>query len=994
MKLEQSIKWSVAVLLFFSTTNLLGQNWWTNAGEGAAAGNYGASYGYYAGNASAYQHNYYNSFFGAYSGKYTNASGSYNSFFGGHSGYNNSTGGDNSFFGRHSGYFNTSGSFNNFVGTQSGFYNTTGRYNAFFGPLAGFSNKTGSYNIAIGYLAGAGADVSNGVYIGKYAGNNETTSNKLYIETSASTTPLIWGDFATNDVRINGDLDITQVLTLDYAQINGTANRSGLLEIGKNGNYGWSGVSVEHTSTSAWSFMGNQTNAGIYDDYNNEWALLYDENSYLKLYHNGSEKLRTESWGVNISGDIRSSTGEINSATDHLSLMRGVRADDSSYEWVGYYSDTIRQGIILYDGAWGGANNRSDEFSITAENSNLLTLNTSGNHIALMPKGSGKVGIGTLAPEGLLEVKGAYDGSNSQMIINTTGSNAELRFSENGTPKGFVWYNQPDNAMSFGRGGAANSIHISEAGKVGVGVIPQDNDSEANDTKLLVAGKVNSSGYILEDAFIFDADADNIYLRNNTGTAISITNSGIMDVTIHNDLEVQGTLTFDKNNLTEDNTQDDLLVLRGNGTMATRSVKSIESPWLLEAIEIDPDSTIYSVVQDTLVISQDISVNLFDLNGNISMGRNAYLDDDWEIGDNYDTIRGEYVGDDWIKFSEFIEMRSGHPTKGLVLNDSVSYTEYLNLFHAAGTSYFAHGGYEDYFMKANDYEVEFRDEVRIPALYASVTGSDSSTYIIADAGDMHDDQSDPKSIVFGHNGRPDDETDGSYRELMRLQEDGGLFLSQLSNGIHDSVLVRDVGSGQLFQRHASTFSPWTFTIGGPEIFYEGRTNIGGLANGTTTQLHVGSELRTSLAITSNYAGTDGYGVKSTVTNAANNASQFKAFAAHDAYLGQDVFRVFGDGYVEAKEVLLKLTGWEDRVFAQDYELMPLEEVEEFVQENKHLPEIPSEKEVLEEGLEVANMERLLLKKVEELTLHLIEQNKQMKAQNERIAELEQLINRK
>lgn len=71
--------------------------------------------------------------------------------------------------------------------------------------------------------------------------------------------------------------------------------------------------------------------------------------------------------------------------------------------------------------------------------------------------------------------------------------------------------------------------------------------------------------------------------------------------------------------------------------------------------------------------------------------------------------------------------------------------------------------------------------------------------------------------------------------------------------------------------------------------------------------------------------------------------------------------------------------WSDYVFAPDYSLMPLQEVEQFVKTNRHLPDIPSEQEVLDKGIDVAEMNALLLKKVEELTLYIIEIEKQVEA---------------
>jgi len=69
----------------------------------------------------------------------------------------------------------------------------------------------------------------------------------------------------------------------------------------------------------------------------------------------------------------------------------------------------------------------------------------------------------------------------------------------------------------------------------------------------------------------------------------------------------------------------------------------------------------------------------------------------------------------------------------------------------------------------------------------------------------------------------------------------------------------------------------------------------------------------------------------------------------------------------------------DYVFESDYNLRDLYEIEEFVKENKHLPEVPSAKEFKENGYKLAEMDDLLLRKVEELTLYLIEQNKKIEA---------------
>lgn len=93
------------------------------------------------------------------------------------------------------------------------------------------------------------------------------------------------------------------------------------------------------------------------------------------------------------------------------------------------------------------------------------------------------------------------------------------------------------------------------------------------------------------------------------------------------------------------------------------------------------------------------------------------------------------------------------------------------------------------------------------------------------------------------------------------------------------------------------------------------------------------------------------------------------------------------GTIRAKEVKVEATGWSDFVFNEDYNLKPLPEVETHIKEHKHLPEIPSEKEVLENGISVGEMQAKLLQKIEELTLYIIEQDKQNKDQQKQIDEL-------
>lgn len=69
--------------------------------------------------------------------------------------------------------------------------------------------------------------------------------------------------------------------------------------------------------------------------------------------------------------------------------------------------------------------------------------------------------------------------------------------------------------------------------------------------------------------------------------------------------------------------------------------------------------------------------------------------------------------------------------------------------------------------------------------------------------------------------------------------------------------------------------------------------------------------------------------------------------------------------------------WSDYVFAKEYQLMPLNKVEQYVQQKSHLPDVPSADEVVKDGVDLGSMDALLLKKIEELTLYVIQQQKQI-----------------
>jgi hypothetical protein len=164
----------------------------------------------------------HNLFMGTHAGEI--ATGSFNVFLGpgtGRGQFTPNSGDENVFVGAYSGNKNTTGNNNTFLGRLSGLANSTASNNVAVGFSALLNNSGGGNNVAIGYNAGRGAGngshtKTGGVFIGYEAGKEEMTDNKLYIDNSATTTPLLYGEFDIDLLRINGTLQVNDPSATGY----------------------------------------------------------------------------------------------------------------------------------------------------------------------------------------------------------------------------------------------------------------------------------------------------------------------------------------------------------------------------------------------------------------------------------------------------------------------------------------------------------------------------------------------------------------------------------------------------------------------------------------------------------------------------------------------------------------------------------------------------------------------------------------------------------
>jgi uncharacterized protein (TIGR02145 family) len=145
-----------------------------------------------------------------YRSLYYNTTGDYNTGIGFQALYKN-TGNRNTALGNNALFDNENGSNNTAAGYGALYRNTSGGMNVGIGYYTNYYNQTGSSNTMIGYQAGRGTTYhskSGNIFIGYNAGYYDTTDNKLYIENSSSSSPLIYGEFDNDILAVNGSLGI------------------------------------------------------------------------------------------------------------------------------------------------------------------------------------------------------------------------------------------------------------------------------------------------------------------------------------------------------------------------------------------------------------------------------------------------------------------------------------------------------------------------------------------------------------------------------------------------------------------------------------------------------------------------------------------------------------------------------------------------------------------------------------------------------------------
>lgn len=220
-------------------------------------------------------------------------------------------------------------------------------------------------------------------------------------------------------------------------------------------------------------------------------------------------------------------------------------------------------------------------------------------------------------------------------------------------------------------------------------------------------------------------------------------------------------------------------------------------------------------------------------------------------------------------------------------------------------------------------------------------------------------------IRWGHGSNFVDADIKQYQPSAKYFIGGWQDITGTSNGLYLIIWLRGAATYNYHSNYPQTplFTSNSLTIEG--VSYLSKTQIDSYVNTS------GTSLARNIWVTGNQSNY----FKSNVGIGTNNPKKLLDVA----------------GTIHAQNIEVDLTGWSDFVFDTDYKLPSLIEVEAHIKEHKHLPNIPSEAQVKEEGINIGAMQAKLLQKIEELTLYVIQQEKRIQEQANSSLEQKEII---
>lgn len=955
-----------------------------------------------------------NTFLGVEAGR-NNTTGIKNLFAGYRAGKSNTTGFENLFLGNSAGEANVDGNYNTFIGRSAGTNNVGGDKNMFLGRSSGQNNVSGSDNIYVGFFAGMSAKGSQNVLIGSESGmGNTTATGNTYV------------GHATGKGNLNNTGQNTFIGMLAGTSSTGSKNvalgyRAGEDTDGEKNVFIGYNAGVGVTAGSNRLYIGNDqasTSAG---------KLIYGE------FDNGRVGINTDNLDANSALTVGGSLaldGDLN-----LDTGFGIRMDNAPF--ISRIGSSLLMGVNAGNVTMTGASN----VFVGALSGQS---NTTGNRNAYFGEGAGNANTTGFrnvylgAQSGNSSILGAENtfvgyqsGYESEGSRNTFLGGMAGRYTITGTANTSIGFAAGGNSSSTTGentfiGAYAGEHGINSKRSVAIGFRA---GSDVDGDKNVLIGYQAGSG---------DTNASNsLYIGNTTydaaGGALIYGRFDQGKVGINTrSLEANSALTVGgKIAATE--------YLLADGSPLLSSISS--SPWIASASDITFATGRVGIGTTGPVANLDVGGN-----GNVArFGNNAYED-------QYVSIRnsttGGLLGITPTTDGGVFQFQAGN-NKGMrfMVDGAATGTAWSTGINAIEITKNGKVGINTTNLDANAaLTVGGQFAINDTDLLGSFTsstpyawleiGNSTGSSTLGYNNDFFWINAGPAAPVNGFTIKDDNVGIGTIGESRLHVKDGGQEMKFLT-GTNSSGYRLDVGvndDGVNFSNNSSSrgFNFKNNTGQLMSILADGQVNIGGDRTSTVLRVEatdeagaparaVGLELHgyegrakgiyiTDKTYTNNkwfigegynYEGIGiGYSTGVQTDYSANN----KFFVNKDGEVGIGTITpsakldVNGNavfhGKIESTKVKVSTTpqgGWPDYVFEPEFRLRPLSEVEAFVNENKHLPEVPSAKEVETNGIDLGNMDATLLKKVEELTLYMIEMNKKIEKLEEENKQLKELV---